>query len=288
MTQRIAIVTDSTCDVAPEELAEWGVECINLRISDSQGNPLVSDNEAKSVEAFYEYLDTCDELPKTSMPSPLEFGEMYTRLAKEGYEGVFSLHIAGAMSGTANAARMAAASASIPVKVLDTHRNTWGLAMLVRLAAILRDQGDDLDTIASHVEEMIPLSNIIFTIDKFDNLVKGGRAGKALGLAASLLDIKPILSVDDEGVVETLAKTKSMKRAISRLCKIVGELTQKIGPLEGFIVHARNPQGAEQLRKEILESGVPFKDLGTRQIGPVIANHVGAGCVGFSYIPARS
>lgn len=285
--QRIAIVTDSTCDACPEELKEWGAECINLNIADAQGNHLVSDNEPQSVEAFFDHLDSCKDLPVTSQPSPLEFGELYSRLAKEGYDGILSLHITEAMSGTINVARMAAASASIPVRVVETHRNTWALGLLVRLACHLRDQGEDLNTLADHMEQIAPYCDITFALDKLDNLVKGGRAGKAMGLAASLLDIKPVLTVGDDGVVETIAKVKSMKRAIGKLCKIALELTQKIGPLEGFFVHVRNVEAVEQLRQAFIDAGVPFKDLGTRQVGPVIATHVGTGCVGFAYIPAR-
>ncbi len=285
--QRIAIVTDSTCDASPEELKEWGAECINLNISDAQGNHLVSANDAESVERFFDHLDSCKALPITSQPSPLEFGELYSRLAKEGYDGVLSLHITEAMSGTINVARMAAESASIPVRVVETHRNTWALGLLVRLACHLRDQGEDLDTLADHMVQIAPYCDITFALDKLDNLVKGGRAGKAMGLAASILDIKPVLTVGSDGVVETLAKVKSMKRAIAKLCKIALELTQKIGPLEGFFVHVRNVEAVEMLRQAFQDAGVPFKDLGTRQVGPVIATHVGTGCVGFAYIPAR-
>lgn len=285
--KNIAIVTDSTCDAAPEELESWGVRCINLTVSDAAGNPLVSDNAPESIERFFDHLDTCKELPHTSMPSPLEFGELYADLAREGYDGVLSLHITKAMSGTVDAARMAAQTASIPVEVVDTSRNTWALALLVRMAARLRDNGEDLPELAAHVHEIAPYTDITFALDKLDNLVKGGRAGKALGLAASLLDIKPILTVGDDGIVTTLAKTKSMKRAINKLAMIALELTQKIGPLEGFFVHARNEHAANALRDAFKEKGVPFKELGVRQIGPIIATHVGTGCVGFAYIPAR-
>lgn len=285
--KNIAIVTDSTCDVSPEELESWGVRCINLTISDAEGNPLVSDNEPESVERFFDHLDTCKELPRTSMPSPLEFGELYAELAREGYDGILSLHITKAMSGTVDAARMAAQTSSVPVEVVDTSRNTWALALLVRMAARLRDKGEDLPELAQHVLEIAPYTDITFALDKLDNLVKGGRAGKALGLAASLLDIKPILTVGDDGIVTTLAKTKSMKRAINRLAMIALELTQTIGPLEGFLVHVRNEPAVSALREAFKEKNVPFKELGVRQVGPVIATHVGTGCVGFAYIPAR-
>ncbi len=285
--QRYAIVTDSACDISKAELASWGVECVNLRVLDSHGNELISDNDAESVEEFYDYLETHDELPKTSMPSPVEFGEMYSKLALEGYDAVLSLHMSEAMSGTVNSARMAAQSAPIPIEVMNLNRNTLTQALLVHRAAQLRDEGASLEEVVAHLEEIIPNSSVVFALDTLENLVKGGRMGKATGLVASVLDIKPILMVGAEGVVTSVAMSKSMKRAISRLAKKAAELVEQIGPLEGCMMHVRNPLACQSLREAIQASGIDYTETSERQVGPIIATHVGLGCVGFSYIPAR-
>ena len=116
-----AIVTDSACDVCPEELNRWGVRCVNLQVSDQAGNPLASDNSPANVEAFYDWLAKHDELPKTSMPTPLDFGQLYSELARQGYKRIISLHLPEVMSGTCNCARMAAqccAATGIPASRL--------------------------------------------------------------------------------------------------------------------------------------------------------------------------
>ena len=286
-TEKLAIVTDSACDISMDELADWGVKCVNLHVEDAQGNSLVSDNDADSVEAFYDFLATHDELPKTSMPSPLEFGDMYSQLAVEGYTRVLSIHMSEAMSGTCNSARMAAQTASIPVEVIDLKRNTLTQALLVRMAARLRDEGFSCEEIVSVLESVIPNSSIVFALETLDNLVKGGRTGKATGLIANLLDIKPILMVGQDGVVNSVAKARSMKRAINKLVDKAVALTEEIGPLEGYLCHVRNPEALKMLRDALVEKGVAFKELGVRQVGPIIATHVGLGCVGFAYVPAQ-
>lgn len=282
-----AIVTDSACDISKEELATWGVECVNLRVLDPQGNDLINDNDNASIEAFYDWLAAHDELPKTSMPSPVEFGEMYSKLALEGYEEILSIHMPESMSGTVNSARMAAQSAPIPVHVMDLRRNTLTQALLVRRAATLRDEGASLEEVVAHLEEIIPKSSVVFALDTLDNLVKGGRMGKATGLVAAVLDIKPILMVGDDGQVAPVSVAKSMKRAVAKLVKKAEDLVAEFGPLEGCMMHVRNPKFCDDIRQGVIARGIDYTEVSERQVGPVIATHVGLGCVGFSYIPAR-
>lgn len=284
---RYAIVTDSACDISKEELASWGVECVNLRVLDPQGNELLNNNDADSVEAFYDWLAAHEELPKTSMPSPVAFGEMYTKLALEGYEEILSIHMPESMSGTVNSARMAAQSAPVPVRVMDLRRNTLTQALLVKRAAQLRDEGASLEEVVAHLEEIIPKSSVVFALDTLENLVKGGRMGKATGLVAAVLDIKPILTVGDDGQVAPVSVAKSMKRAVAKLAKKAEELVTEFGPLEGCMMHVRNAKACDMLREAIGARNIDYTEVSERQVGPIIATHVGLGCVGFSYIPAR-
>ena len=282
-----AIVTDSACDICPEELSSWGVRCVNLQVSDQAGNPLASDNSPANVEAFYDWMATHDELPKTSMPTPLDFGQLYSELARQGYKRIISLHLPEVMSGTCNCARMAAQSAPVPVDVVDLRRNTLAQGLLVRRAAQMRADGCSADEVLAALEETGPACSICFAVDQLDNLVRGGRVGRATGLVANMLDIKPRLTVGPDGAVDSIGMAKSMKRAVSRLVKRAEELVAELGPLEGYLVHVRNTKALEALRAGLADKAVAFTELGVRQVGPIIATHVGLGCVGFAYIPPR-
>lgn len=283
--EKIAIVTDSTCDACPEWLEKLGVFCVNLEVLKADGTPFPSGNAPENIELFYDYLQTCKELPTTSMPSPLVFGELYSRLAREGYTHVLSLHITQAMSGVHTSAILGAETVGITVSIPETARNTWALELLVERACRLRDAGVPFERLVKTIEALIEKTNVIFTLDTLDNLVKGGRAGHALGLAASLLDIKPVLTVGDDGQVVTIAKAKSMKRALAKIADLAEKAVASFGALEGYFINLRNHADVERLRALFEKRGIDFTELGVRQVGPVIATHVGLGCVGFAYIP---
>lgn len=285
--ERIALVTDSSCDASDEELAELGVECVHLQVTAADGTPFPVDNTPENIEAFYDYIVDCPELPRTSQPTPLEFGELFTRLSQEGYTHVISMHIAEKMSGTVNVARLAAQSAPLEVEVIDTQCNTVAQYLFVRRIAQLRSAGLRFSQLVEKAHALQGKLSTCFMLDTLRNLVMGGRTGKAAGLALSLLNIKPLLRTDELGEVEMFGKVRSLKRAIPKLADLAERLVGKFGPLEGCFVHVRNPEGLAMIEDEFERRGIDFENIGARQTGPVITTHVSVGCVGFSYIPKR-
>lgn len=283
--EKIAIVTDNACDASDAELAELGVKCVHLKVIEPDGTHFPEDNTIENIEAFYDYIVDCDELPSTSMPPLLDFAQLYTDLSLAGYTHVISLHISSRMSGTVHTARMAAESAPIPVEVIDTHCNTVAQFLFVRRIAQLREYGLSFDELVEAAHELVGKTSICFMLDKLRNLVKGGRTGKATGLAAALLKIKPLLTVDPEGEVEMFGKAKSPKRAIAKLVQRYKELEEHLGPLECCFAHTRNMGGVDELREAMIEAGIKLVEVGVRMVGPVITTHVSTGCFGFAYIP---
>lgn len=284
-TEKIAIVTDNACDASDAELAEIGVKCVHLRVIEPDGTHFPEDNTPENIEAFYDYIVACDELPGTSMPPLLEFAQMYTDLALEGYTHIISLHISSSMSGTVHTAQMAAESAPVPVEVIDTHCNTVAQFLFVRRIAQLREYGLGFDELVEAAHDLEGKTSICFMLDKLRNLVKGGRTGKATGLAAALLKIKPLLTVDPEGEVEMFGKAKSPRRAVTKLVDRYRELESRFGPLECCFAHTRNMAGVDEFREAMIEAGVNLLEVGVRMVGPVITTHVSTGCFGFAYIP---
>lgn len=283
--EKIAIVTDNTCDIPDAELAQMGVECVHLKVIEANGSHFPEDNTSDNIEAFYDYIVDCEELPGTSMPSPLEFGQLYTELSLAGYTHVISLHISSAMSGTVQSARMAAESAPIEVAVIDTRCLTIAQYLFVRRIAQLRDYGLSFLELVEAAHDLVGKTSICFMLDKLRNLVKGGRTGKATGLAATLLKIKPLLTVDADGEVEMFGKAKSPKRAVSKLVERYELLEGRLGELECCFAHTRNIAGVNDLRDAMIEAGVNLLEVGVRRVGPVITTHVSTGCFGFAYIP---
>ncbi len=283
--EKIAIVTDNACDASDAELAELGVECVHLRVIRPDGTHFPEDNTPDNIEAFYDYVVDCDELPSTSMPPLLDFAQLYTDLSLAGYTHVISLHISSGMSGTVHTARMAAESAPIPVEVIDTRCNTVAQFLFVRRIAQLREYGLGFAELVEAAHDLEGKTSICFMLDKLKNLIKGGRTGKATGLAATLLKIKPLLTVDPDGEVEMFGKAKSPKRAVIKLVQRYKELEERFGPLECCFAHTRNMGGVDELREAMIEAGIKLVEVGVRMVGPVITTHVSTGCFGFAYIP---
>lgn len=283
--QKIAIVTDNACDASDEELAHLGVECIHLSVIRAEGSHFPDDNTDDNIEAYYDYVVDCEELPSTSMPSLFAFSEMYTKLALEGYTHIISLHISSMLSGTVHTARMAAESAPVPVEVIDTKCLTVAQYLFVRRIAQLRSAGLEFDELVSSAHELVGKTSICFMLDTLRNLVKGGRTGKATGLAASILKIKPLLTIDPDGEVDMFGKAKSPRRAVDKLVERYRMLEDLLGELECCFAHTRNLPGVDDLRQALIDAGTNLLDIGVRKVGPVITTHVSTGCFGFAFIP---
>ena len=283
--QKIAIVTDNACDASDAELAKMGVECVHLHVIEPDGTHFPDDNTTENIVSFYDYIVDCEELPTTSLTALLDFAEMYTKLALEGYTHVISIHMSSALSGTVQSASLAAQSAPIPVEVIDTRTLTVAEYLFVRRVAQLRDCGLSFEELVNTAHGLVGKVNIDFMLDKMRNLVKGGRAGKAKGIAATLLKIKPLLTVDDDGEVDMFGKAKTPKRAAQKLMQRYQMHEEQLGPLECCFAHTRNLPGVDELRQMIIDAGSELLEVGVRMVGPVITTHVSTGCFGFAYIP---
>lgn len=280
---KIGLVTDSTCDLLPSELAEMDVVAVPLKVL--FGNESYLDWIELAPEEFYAKLKSDPVLPKTSQPSPADFAETYRKLADEGCEGIVSFHLSAALSGTFESAVMAAADAPIPVRVIDTKTVCQGLGAIVRRAVEARDAGLDLDAVTARIEETAASTRIFFVLDTLEYLVKGGRAGKAQGLAASLLNIKPVLTVNTDGIIEPFKKIKGRHKAISEIVAHVVEDARENGPMIVTILHACTPESAEALKADLLASGAEIEVESIGLVGAVIGTYAGQGAIGVAYHP---
>ena len=209
---RIAIVTDSTADI-PQNLAEsLNIKVIPLSVH--FGGRAYLDRIDISNEEFYSYIGTAKTLPTTSQPSPAQYLDVYRACKEEGAERVISMHISSEMSGTYQGAKLAAEMIKdeIPVEVIDSRTVTIGLGLqVVSLAQYLQDHPDaSWDDVLECVHAIIKKTRIYFLLDTLDNLQKGGRIGKASYLVGSILNIKPVLVVED-GFISAYEKIRGKK-----------------------------------------------------------------------------
>lgn len=220
---KLGIVTDSTCDLGPEWLTAHEVEMVPLKVL--FGTESFHDWLDLSPEAFYRKLEAADTLPKTSQPSPGEFEEVYRRLAEEGCDGIVSIHLSSKLSGTYESATLASAESSIPVRLVDSLTASQATGLVVKAAIDARDAGRSLDEVQAAADKAVTDVRLYFVLETLEYLVKGGRAGKAQALAASLLNIKPVLETNDEGIVAPVKKVRGMQQALEEIATMLTDDT---------------------------------------------------------------
>lgn len=278
---RVGIVCDSTCDLGPEWLASHGVPMVPLKVL--FGSETLLDWVDIRPADFFEKLVAASALPKTSQPSPADFSAVYQRMADEGIDEIVSIHLTAALSGTFESATMAAVNSPVPVHVVDTKLVTQATGLVIKAAIEARDQGADAASVARRAIEVAANTKMFFVLDTLEYLVKGGRAGKASGLAASVLNIKPILTFNSEGTIEPFKKVKGTRKALAELAAQVAADSRELGRLRLAFLHAVSPELADELKDAIVAAGADVEFDSTGLVGSVIGTYSGPKAVGCAY-----
>jgi DegV family protein with EDD domain len=225
---KIGLVTDSTCDLAQEIVNKYNIEIVPLSIH--FGDEIVyKDRVDIQSEDFFRKLVKAEKLPTTSQPSIGLFVEKYRDLAPK-YDVLITIHLSSKLSGTFEAARMAANELSdIKVIPVDSHSVSLGLGFLVIQAAEYIAAGMEVDEIVSRIEEARNMISIYFSVNDLSYLQKGGRIGKAQAFLGSVLNFYPILSLPGEsGEILPFEKIRGKKKIVKRMVEIVkNELTDE-------------------------------------------------------------
>lgn len=283
---RIRIVTDSTADISLAVRESLGIKMVPLKIH--FGEETFLDAVTLQSEKFYEKLTSSSMMPTTSQPSPVEFLDMYKRIAEEDGPDVkiISIHLSSALSGTYQSAVLARSmlEGEIDVTIIDSKSASYGIGALVVAAAEAANEGRGVGDIIELVRKMREQFYIYFLVDTLEYLRKGGRIGKASAVLGSLLNIKPILSIDPEGEVAAVDRIRGQKKAMARLVELLeGNLGGR--PLRLQIAHANHPEGAVELRA-LIEEKFTLASVGYVTLGPVIGAHAGPGVVAAFAYPA--
>lgn len=149
----------------------------------------------------------------------------------------------------------------------------------------MRDAGETLEVTLAHLEELRANSYLIFTLDTLENIVKNGRCSRAKGLMSSVLNIKAVLAVADDGSLSPVGKGRGMRRAFENLAKLVEDKFGAGADLTASLLTVRNEAGCKEMVDIIRARGIKVNVLATYDAGPVIATHTGAGLVGFGAMP---
>ncbi|GGS01538.1 MULTISPECIES: DegV family protein [Streptomyces] len=275
MSRHVAIVTDSTAYLPPRAMERHGITTVPLTVV--LGDRALEEGTEISTRSLAQALQKRRSVT-TSRPSPQVFAETYRRLAESGASGIVSLHLSAELSGTYDAAVLAAREAPVPVRVVDTGVVAMALGFCALTAAEAAEAGGTVDEAVTAAEKRAAGTSAVFYVDTLDYLRRGGRIGAAQKLLGSALAVKPLLQLED-GRIELLEKVRTASKAIARLEELTVE---RAGNAEVDIAvhHLAAADGAAALADRLRARVPGLADLHVSEVGAVIGAHTGPGLLG--------
>lgn len=278
----IRIVVDSSADFFAEELKERQIELVPLNVT--LGGETYQDGVNLEKNQFYELLIGQEDFPKTSQPSPEDFLNLFED-AKEKEDDVICLLLSSSLSGTCQTAHLAKNMAEYDrIYIVDSLSATIGIRLLAEQADKLRQQGLPAAEIASQLEELKSRIRIFAGVDTLEFLCRGGRVSRASAAIGELANIKPIISVSQEGKVVVLGKCLGKNKALRFLMdKLEANPADEDFPF--YSIFTYGTENTEKLEAKLEKAGLSYTSR--QQVGASIGAHVGPGAFGFIYIAKK-
>lgn len=282
----VAIVTDS-CASIPEALIEalqihWVAYYIH------RGEEVLRDLVTIQRDAFLRWMETARTLPTTASPGPGDYLELYGRLASQGIREIVSIHMTSKGSGAYQAACVAQSMAremmpGVRIEVVDTRNVSLCQGWMVIEAARAALAGRSLDDIMALVQRLVPITHMVQTADTLKYLYMGGRIGRAQAMVGSLLNIKPLIGMDD-GEIVALGKARSRQAAYRMMVEMIERVAGFKGKIKIAYVHAGELAEIEKLRA-MVEDRLTCVETLVAELSPALAVHTGPGTAGLCYYP---
>lgn len=285
--RKIAVVTDS-CASIPESIIE------SLHISwvpyyIHRGSEVLRDLVTVQPESFYRWLPTAKELPTTASPGPGDYLCLYEKLMdEERLQEIVSIHMTSKGSGAFQAATAAKSIAtdrfpSLRIAVIDSLNVSMCHGWMVVEAARAAMAGQSLTEVVEVVNRLMPIARMIQTADTLKYLYLGGRIGKAKHLFGTLLNIKPLISMED-GVIVSLGQARSRDRAYQMMVERVESAVGSMGKIKIAYTHAAAFEEIAKI-KHMVEKRLTCVETIITELSPALGVHTGPGTAGLCYYP---
>lgn len=279
----IQIVVDSTADMRPEVAAKVAIVPLSVQF----GEKTYVSGVDITPSQFYEMLSQSDVLPTTSQPAPFLFEEAFEKAVSEGHE-VICLTCSGKLSGTYQSANIAAAEFDGKVHVVDSNTIALGLGVMAEYAVGLAERNVSAAEILDKLKEKQEKVRLLALVDTLEYLKKGGRISSAVALAGGLLNIKPVISVND-GEIKLLGKARGARQGNALLNQEIAKAGGVDFSLPVMLGYTGTQE--EQLQKYIQESADLWAaydgNLPVAVVGSVVGTHAGPGAVAVGFFAAE-
>jgi len=278
---KIAIVTDSTSDLELELAKKLNFHILPLRVVFSDSEQYLDGIEIKPEEV---YARMPAETPSTSMPGPAEIRALFKKLQDEGYTQIVTIHISSGLSSTVDVVRSVAQDfPELEIEAIDSKALSMGLGFLVLKAVKMRDLGYKFRDLVEQLYEIQKRVKVFFVVRTLEYLKKGGRIGLVQGTLGEVLDVKPIISINEDGKYYTYSKIRGRAKSLVKLKEIFYDLTRG-KTVNLFVAHSDALEEAKAIYDELMENAsTKIKESWFGQIGPVMGVHAGPGLIGICY-----
>jgi DegV family protein with EDD domain len=272
MSNSIALITDSSCDIPQSLIEQYEIDIIPLGVV--WGDKVFRDRVDLSPEEFYQRLTTEKQFPKSTQPTPADVEKVYRDAIERGAKEIVVVAISSAMSGTWQLVQQIGQQMPVPIHVVDAKGPTMTVGWQTLAAARIRELGGNaMDMVAAAAKACSKMVQIV-CLDTLEFLHRGGRIGTATRFIGSLLDLKPIVLVNHKtGTVESLAQARTRKKSIevfySRFFEMLGSGKQHVA-----ILHGNAQEEAAALAERIQQEIKPV-ELIVNITGPVMGIHTG-------------
>lgn len=281
---KIALVTDSTCDLSQDLIDNYQVNMLPININFGENHYL--DKVTIQPEQFYTLLKENKNYPKSSQVNEKAFTNLYSHLASH-YDSVIAIHLSDKLSGTFNSSQKAAQAISKefgkPISVINSKNLSGALGLIVLRAAKAIEEGHSHDEVVKMTEKWTAETKIFVSVRDIIYLIRGGRLSAGKGLIARLLNINPIVSIDESGKAIVFDKAFNQRANMDKVMNHITKITQGKSIWNYTILHANNVDAANWY-SEKMEKLTGKGPASLMNISPIIGANAGVGAAGIAFL----
>jgi DegV family protein with EDD domain len=275
--EKIAILTDSCTDVPKAYRDKYKMYVVPLTIiySDAEYRDGI---DIQPEEVFARFSE---EVPSTSLPNPSLVADVFKQIKADGYDKVIAVHISSGLSGTYEmVSSFGPSPEGLDVRYIDTKNIGIGAGFSAVRAGELIEQGLSFGEVCRQVEEAALNTRLFFCVLTLDYLVKGGRIGRVSGMVGTILDLKPVISCDENGIYYTVAKARGRKKSLKLALEKAVEFAAGSSEYNITVMHGAAQDEADELLVAMKEQLPEYRIAIEGQITPALVVHTGPGLIG--------
>lgn len=278
MNEKIAILTDSGSDVPADIVKKMGIFVLPLQVNYKARS--YSDGVDIDAQTIYDQLTT--EVPTTSLPTGQAVASTMEAIVNQGYTHILAVVLSSGLSGTCNMIRLMAEESKLPMKVIDTKNIGIGSGLSVIKAAQWAAEGFAFVDLIDKVEKIIENTKVFFVLSTLEYLQKGGRIGKVSAFVGQTLDLKPIITCNDDGIYTTIAKVRGRKGSLTKIKEIACAYAEGAKSINIAFVHGDALEDISKIKEDVLTRVENVKEVILGPVSPALGVHTGPGLIGIA------